>query len=160
METFIFVSVFLQVLFCYIQVAVFGEYIFILPILGYGILGELLKYTLSLMMAAGEEMSPGSNDESCSMKQSAVPVVQSRLLGQALDWKAKLDVEGSLMKRHAAPMVRNPLVWSFCKRLGLDARLEFPPHAVLLNAEDVPTVWKRDVYMLCQAVGLEAQLAS
>ncbi|GBO26938.1 hypothetical protein AVEN_262426-1 [Araneus ventricosus] len=160
MDIFVFMAVFLQLLFCTVQVTVFGEYIFILPILGYAILGELLKYTLRLMMAAGEEKSPGSDEDSCPMKQSAVLVVQSRLLGQALDWKAEFAVEDSLTKPQAAPTVRNPLVWSFCKRLKLEARLVFPPHAVLLNAEDVPTVQKRDVYVLCQALGLQAQLAS
>lgn len=142
MDTFLFVAVFLQMLFCSVRVTLFGEYIFILPILGYAILGELLKYTLSLMISAGEEMNPDSSEESRPMKQA--------------EWA----VEGSLTTRQAIPTVRNPLVWSFCKRLQIPARLEFPPHSVLLNTEDVPTVRKREVFVLCQALGLEAQLAS
>ncbi|GBN78568.1 hypothetical protein AVEN_133955-1 [Araneus ventricosus] len=94
---------------------------------------------------------------------SLCSVVQSWRDRSTLDWKCEswLMEERSLTEATGChSTVHNPLVWSFCKRLKLEARLEFPPHAVLLNAEDVPTVQKRDVYVLCQAVGLEAQLAS
>ncbi|GBM99190.1 hypothetical protein AVEN_103347-1 [Araneus ventricosus] len=161
MDTFLYATVFLQLLFCCVQVAVFGEFIFVLPILGYAVLGELFKYVQSLMMSALEEATSGADFESCSMKQTTIPVVRKRrvwLLCKALDMEAELAVEDSVSKRMPVPTVRNPIVWSQCRRLGLDAKLEFPPHAVLLRADDIPTVNSR-VYLLCDALGLKAKTA-
>ncbi|GBL89775.1 hypothetical protein AVEN_179563-1 [Araneus ventricosus] len=55
----------------------------------FGIQNTLVAPQVYSAFDDGEEMSSGYNDESCSMTQSAVLVVQSRLLGQALDWKAE-----------------------------------------------------------------------
>ena len=158
MDIFVHVAIFLQLLFCSVQVAFFGEDIFLLPLLGYAVLEVLHEYTLNLMMSEEEELISGCN-ESCSVKQAVVPVARSRLLGQLLDWKVKWPVERSLAKPMAVPTVRNSLVWSYCMKLQLPARLKIPHHSVLLNDEDVPTLLNTDVFVLCRALGLKAKLA-
>ncbi|GBN33431.1 hypothetical protein AVEN_135381-1 [Araneus ventricosus] len=164
MDFFLFLAVFLQLLFCSLDVAValFGESFDILPILGCCILGVLFEYGLTLMTPATVEETSGVGIESCSMKQSTIPGAKSKAvwLGQALDLNAELAVEGGGTKRKQVPTVRSATVWSYCRRLRLPAKLEFPYHTgILMNADDIPTVHFRDVYLLCEALKLKAKLA-
>ncbi|GBN53614.1 hypothetical protein AVEN_120629-1 [Araneus ventricosus] len=84
-----FMATFLQVLFCAMEVAYFGEFIFISPIFGYAILGELALYAVSLMSV--EEATSDTGNETCEKEKTLV-------------------LENFKLKVKAPPIVRNPLV--------------------------------------------------
>ncbi|GBM95616.1 hypothetical protein AVEN_1709-1 [Araneus ventricosus] len=91
MDVFIGIAVYLQILLCSVMVAAYGEYIFVLPILGYALLMELFKYAKSMMVCKDE----------------------------IFDEKSEHD----LMKQPIIPIVRNRSVWLFCEALNIEAEL-------------------------------------
>ncbi|GBN51661.1 hypothetical protein AVEN_98835-1 [Araneus ventricosus] len=82
------------------EAAYFGGFLFVLPISGYATLGELVLYAVSLML----KESMDSEDETCAPEDN-------------------LAIE---LRPKDPPLVLNALVWSYCKRLGMDAKLMFP----------------------------------
>ncbi|GBO16008.1 hypothetical protein AVEN_228114-1 [Araneus ventricosus] len=119
------------------EVAYFGEFIFILPIFGYAILGELALYAVILMSV--EEATSDTGNETCDQEKT-------------------LDLETGEFKVKPRPIVRNPFVWRVCKKLGIDAKLEFPQGAKIMVVNGVPFVNSKEVYMFCQALKLEADM--
>ncbi|GBM48896.1 hypothetical protein AVEN_125557-1 [Araneus ventricosus] len=119
------------------EVAYFGEFVFILPIFGYAILGELALYAVSLMSV--EEATSDTDNETCDQEKT-------------------LNLENNELKVKAPPIVRNPLVWSVCKKLGMDAKLEFPQGAKIMVVNGVTFVNSKEVYMFCQALKLKADM--
>ncbi|GBO16817.1 hypothetical protein AVEN_28236-1 [Araneus ventricosus] len=119
------------------EVAYFGEFIFILPIFGYAILGELALYAVILMSV--EEATSDTGNETCDQEKT-------------------LDLETGEFKVKPRPIVRNPFVWSVCNKLGIDAKLEFPQGAKIMVVNGVPFVNSKEVYMFCQALKLEADM--
>ncbi|GBN53565.1 hypothetical protein AVEN_183429-1 [Araneus ventricosus] len=119
------------------EIAYFGEFIFILPIFGYAILGELALYAVSLMSV--EEATSDTGNETCHQEKTS-------------------DLENGELKVKAPPVVRNPFVWSVCKKLGMDAKLEFPQGAKIMVVNGVPFVNSKEVYMFCQALKLKADM--
>ncbi|GBO31316.1 hypothetical protein AVEN_98655-1 [Araneus ventricosus] len=119
------------------EVAYFGEFIFILPIFGYAILGELALYAVLLMSVA--EATSDTDNETCDQEKT-------------------LDLENGELKVKPRQIVQNPFVWSVCKKLGIDAKLEFPQGAKIMVVNGVPFVNSKEVYMFCQALKLEADM--
>ncbi|KAF8793715.1 hypothetical protein HNY73_001760 [Argiope bruennichi] len=168
-------AVFLQILFFSLKVACCGEFIYILEILGYALLMELLKYTMTLMMIDNsspmEEDTYNNMDENCLIKKASIPKVKSHvvwLFGQALDLTAELITDdtaenilimATTVLKQKAPIVHSPTIWSYCIMLGIDAKLEFPTNAPILKADELPVVTSKEVYLFCQALGLRAKVA-
>ncbi|GBN81833.1 hypothetical protein AVEN_245993-1 [Araneus ventricosus] len=119
------------------EIAYFGEFIFILPIFGYAILGELALYAVLLMSV--EEATSDTGNETCDQEKT-------------------LHLENGDLKVKPRPIVRNPFVWSVCKNLGMDAKLEFPRGAKIMVVNGVPFVHSKEVYMFCKALKLEADM--
>ncbi|GBN97397.1 hypothetical protein AVEN_77014-1 [Araneus ventricosus] len=94
-------------------------------------------YAFSLMMKESSQLDTGI--EPCALEKPAA-------------------LENSELKPKAAPLVRNPLVWSYCKRLGMDAKLVFPNGARIVIVNSVPFVNSKEVYMFCQALKLKADM--
>ncbi|GBN42576.1 hypothetical protein AVEN_152735-1 [Araneus ventricosus] len=69
-----------------------------------------------------------------------------------------LVMENFELKVKAPPTVRNPLVWSVYRKLGIDAKLEFPQGAKIMVVNDVPFVNSKEVCMFCQALKLQADM--
>ncbi|GBM99194.1 hypothetical protein AVEN_103351-1 [Araneus ventricosus] len=135
MDFLLFTAIFLQILFCIIEAAYFGGFLFVLPISGYAILGELVLYALSLML----KESMDTDKETCAPEVS-------------------LAMSNMELRPKAPPLVRNALVWSYCKRLGIDAKLMFPNGAKITIVNGVPFVNSKEVYMFCQALKLKADM--
>ncbi|GBO35983.1 hypothetical protein AVEN_39049-1, partial [Araneus ventricosus] len=74
------------------------------------------------------------------------------------DQEKILDLENGELKVKAPLVVRNPFVWSICKKLGMDAKLEFPQGAKIMVVNGVPFVNSKEVYMFCQALKLKADM--
>ncbi|GBN95830.1 hypothetical protein AVEN_274792-1 [Araneus ventricosus] len=91
MDVFIGIAVYIQILLCSVMFAAYGEYVFVLPILGYALLKELFKYAKSMMVCKDE-----ITDET---------------------------PEHDLMKQPIIPIVRNRSVWLFCEALKIEAEL-------------------------------------
>ncbi|GBO14895.1 hypothetical protein AVEN_4464-1 [Araneus ventricosus] len=119
------------------EVAYVGEFVFILTIFGHALLGELALYAFKLMSV--EEATSETGSETCDQVKT-------------------LDLENVELKVKAPPIVRNPLVWSACKKLGMDAKLEFAQGAKIMVVNGVPFVNSKEVYMFCQALKLEADM--
>ncbi|GBN55329.1 hypothetical protein AVEN_124965-1 [Araneus ventricosus] len=94
-------------------------------------------YAISLMVKESSQVDTGI--EPCALEKTSA-------------------LENSELKPKAAPLVRNPLVWSYCKRLGMDAKLVFPNGARIVIVNGVPFVKSKEVYMFCQALKLKADM--
>ncbi|GBN89472.1 hypothetical protein AVEN_14453-1 [Araneus ventricosus] len=99
------------------------------------------------------------------MKQPIIPIVRNRsicLFCEALNIKAELannlDVKKDNIVKTPVPTVRSPKVWSFCKKLGIKAKLEFSKHYEMAKSTDIPTVFDKDVYLLCRALEIKIQM--
>ncbi|GBL78367.1 hypothetical protein AVEN_42887-1 [Araneus ventricosus] len=145
------------------MVAAYGEYIFVLPIMGYALLMELFNYAKSMMIC--KEKINDEKTEHKQLKQLIIPIVRKRsiwLFCQALKMRAELaielDAKNDNIVQTPVPKVRNPAVLNFCKKLGIKAKLEFPKNYEMTKPNDVPTVISKDVYLLCQALKIEAQM--
>ncbi|GBN51662.1 hypothetical protein AVEN_98836-1 [Araneus ventricosus] len=114
------------------EAAYFGGFLFVLPISGYATLGELVLYAVSLML----KESMDTENETCAPEEC-------------------LAIE---LRPKPPPLVRNALVWSYCKRLGMDAKLVFPNGAKITIVNGVPFVNSKEVYMFCQALKLKADM--
>ncbi|KAF8770452.1 Neprilysin-11 like protein [Argiope bruennichi] len=157
------ISVYLQLLMCCIMVAVYGEFEFVIPIMGYAFLMEMLKYAHS-MLVFKIEIADDKVEENV-IEKPVIPTVYDRsvwLFCQALGIKAKLANSfdngiGSFIQT-PAPLVRSTKVWSLCKSLGIKAKLQFPANYVMPKENDIPTVFSKDVYLLCTALEITAKL--
>ncbi|GBM72926.1 hypothetical protein AVEN_68502-1 [Araneus ventricosus] len=145
------------------MVAAYGEYIFVLPIMGYALSMELFKYAKSMMVCKDEITD--EKPEHDLMKQPIIPIVCNRsicLFCEALYIKAELanslDAKKDNIVQTPVPTVRNPKVWSFCKTLGIKAKLEFPKNYEMAKPTDIPTFFDKDVYLLCRALEIKAQM--
>ncbi|GBO33221.1 hypothetical protein AVEN_67819-1, partial [Araneus ventricosus] len=106
------------------MVAAYGEYIFVLPILGYALLMELFNYAKSMMICTDQ-----INDKKAEhdhLKQVTIPIVRKRsiwLFCKALSMEAELATDlyakDDNIVQTPVPKVRNPAVLSICKKLGI-----------------------------------------
>ncbi|GBN48421.1 hypothetical protein AVEN_90112-1 [Araneus ventricosus] len=163
MDVFIGIAVYLQILLCSVMVAAYGEYIFVLTIMGYALLMELFKYAKSMMVCKDEITDETS--ETDLVEQPIIPIVRNRsvwLFCETLNMKAELannlDAKKDSIVQTPVPTVRNPKVWSFCKKLGIKAKLQFPKNYEMTKPTDIPTVFDKDVYLLCRALEMKAQM--
>ncbi|GBN48416.1 hypothetical protein AVEN_90109-1 [Araneus ventricosus] len=145
------------------MVAAYGEYIFVLPILGYALLMELFKYAKSMMVCKDEITDEKPQHD--IMKQPIIPIVRNRsvwLFCEALNLEAELantlDAKKDSIVQTPVPTVRNPKVWSFCKKLGIKAKLQFPKNYEMAKPTDIPTVFDKEFYLLCRALEIKAQM--
>ncbi|GBM99123.1 hypothetical protein AVEN_200797-1, partial [Araneus ventricosus] len=106
------------------MVAAYGEYIFVLPILGYALLVELLNYAKSMMIC--KDQITAEKAEHNHLKQITIPIVRKRsiwLFCKALNMEAELaidlDAKNDNIVQTPVPKVRNPAVLSICKKLGI-----------------------------------------
>ncbi|GBM05283.1 hypothetical protein AVEN_46836-1 [Araneus ventricosus] len=163
MDVFIGIAVYLQILSYSVMFAAYGEYIFVLSIMGYALLMELFKYVKSMMVCKDEITD--EKPEHDIMKQPIIPIVRNRsvwLLCEALNIKAELantlEPKKDNIVQTPVPTVRNPKVWSFCKKVGIKTKLEFPKNYEMAKSTDIPTVFDKDVYLLCRALENKAQM--
>ncbi|GBM56924.1 hypothetical protein AVEN_168594-1 [Araneus ventricosus] len=145
------------------MVAAYGEYIFVLPIMGYALLVELLNYAKS-MMICNIQISD-EKAEHRHLKLLTIPIVRERsiwLFCKALNMEAELaielDAKNDNIVQKPVPTVRNPAVLSICKKLGIKAKLEFPKDYEMAKPNAIPTVFTKDVYLLCRALKIKAQM--
>ncbi|GBO21299.1 hypothetical protein AVEN_251624-1 [Araneus ventricosus] len=145
------------------MVAAYGEYIFVLPILGYALLVELFNYAKSMMICK-DQITDGKAEHS-HLKQGTIPIVRKRsiwLFCKALNMEAELaidlDAKNDNIVQTPVPKVRNPEVLSICKKLGIKAKLELPRNYEMAKPNAIPTVFTKDVYMLCRALKIKAQM--
>ncbi|GBN04927.1 hypothetical protein AVEN_182240-1 [Araneus ventricosus] len=103
------------------MVSAYDEYIFVLPIMGYALLMESFKYAKSIVVCNDEITD--EKPEHDLMKQTIIPIVHNRsiwLFCEALNIKAELastlDAKKVNIVQIPVNTVRNPEVWSFCKR--------------------------------------------
>ncbi|KAF8786938.1 hypothetical protein HNY73_008584 [Argiope bruennichi] len=161
MDVFINVAIYLQLLMCCIMVAVYGEFEFVIPIMGYAFLMEMLKYVHSMLVCKSADDKLELN----VIEKSTIPIVYDRsiwLFCQALGIKAKLANSldngiGSFIQT-PAPLVRSTKVWSLCNSLGIKAKLQFPTNYEISKENGIPTVFSKDVYLLCTALEITAKL--
>ncbi|GBN60611.1 hypothetical protein AVEN_72909-1 [Araneus ventricosus] len=151
MDVFIGIAVYPQILLCSVMVAAYGEYIFVLPIMGYASLVELFKYGKSMMVCKDEITD--EKPEHDLMKQPIIPIVRNPsvwLFCEALKIEAELantlDAKKDNIVQTPVPTVRNPKVFSFCKKLGIKAKLEFPKNYEMAKPTDIPTVFDKDLF--------------
>ncbi|GBO26773.1 hypothetical protein AVEN_10894-1 [Araneus ventricosus] len=143
------------------MVAAYGEYIFVLPIMGYALLVELFNYAKSMMIC--KDQITGVKAEHNHLKQVAIPIVRSIwLFCKALNMEAELEIDldakNDNIVQTQVPKVRNPAVLSICKKLGIKAKLEFPRNYEISKPNAIPTVFTKDVYLLCGALKIKAQI--
>ncbi|GBO45904.1 hypothetical protein AVEN_41435-1 [Araneus ventricosus] len=145
------------------MVAAYCEYIFVLPIMSYALLVELFNYAKSMMMCKDEITDEKAEHD--HMKQITIPIVRERsiwLFCKALNMEAELaidlDAKNDNIEQTPVPNVRNPAVFSICKKLGLKAKLQFPKNYAMAKPNDIPTVFIKDVYLLCRALKIKAQM--
>lgn len=137
MDFLILIAAFFQLMFCAVEYAYLGEFIFILPLFGYIILGELACYAFWMMST--EKITSGTGNENYLQVKT-------------------LDVKNDSLKAKYPPIVRNPVVWSQCKMLGLDAKLEFPQGANIMVVNGIPFVHSMEIYLFCQALDLKVDM--
>ncbi|GBN75793.1 hypothetical protein AVEN_150987-1 [Araneus ventricosus] len=145
------------------MVAAYGEYIFVLPIMGYALLMELFNYAKS-MMICNNQISDEKAEHN-HLKQVSIPIVRKRsiwLFCKALSMEAELavdlDAKNDNNVQTPVPKVRNPAVLSICKKLGIKAKMEFPRNYEMAKPNAIPTVFIKDVYLLCRALKIKAQM--
>ncbi|GBM06980.1 hypothetical protein AVEN_239680-1 [Araneus ventricosus] len=105
------------------MVAVFCEYIFVLPIMGYAFLMELFKYAKPLMLYKDEIIDEKSEHD--LGKQTIIPIVRNPLIWlfcQAMNMKAELantlNAKTENIVQTPVPTVRNPKLWISAKNLA------------------------------------------
>ncbi|GBN88729.1 hypothetical protein AVEN_157460-1 [Araneus ventricosus] len=145
------------------MVAAYGEYIFVLPIMGYALLMKFFKYAKTIMVCKDEITDEKPKHD--LMKQPITPIVRNRsiwLFCESLNIKAELantlDAKKESIVQTPVPTVRSPKVWSFCKRLGTKAKLEFPKNYEMAKSTYIPTVFDKDVCLLCSVLEIKAQM--
>ncbi|GBN83526.1 hypothetical protein AVEN_184319-1 [Araneus ventricosus] len=116
------------------------------------------------MMICKDQIT-GEKAEHKHLKQVTIPIVRKRsiwLFCKALNMEAELAVDlgakNDNIVQTPVPKVRNPAVLSICKKLGIEAKLELPKNYEMAKPNAIPTVFTKDVYLLCRDLKIKAQM--